>query len=344
MKSFWCILGLLSTLVVSGAEPSGASTDWREWYYPTNRVRWTAKTDPQLRAEAKSGNAVAMYALAKRIYGERDRDRYPEARSLMAEAAKAGLSQAIESTALDIRGDSPGDQRARFELFEKAAATGYPPALVWVAQILQAGKLFRPDPERSLQLMRAAADAGDTQGHFLLAMMYSTGVGEPRGPDDKPIYHIKSAANGGDGSAMNELARRYRLGYTVPKDFLRSVAIFVESASQAYGEFSDAGFRLNATALDADEFNHVVDLFVAALIRSDGKALAALGEMHARGDHGQTNLVRAAALFELAAANGQKVSAQQRDRLWSNLTPDQKSAFRDEVKWMKSLLPSPVDK
>jgi TPR repeat protein len=324
-------------LTARGAEAPSASTDWRQWYYSTNRARWNAKTDSQLRAEAQSGNALAMYALAKRIYKERNPNKYPEAESLIAEAAKAGLPQAIEDRAMDIRGDSAKDRRSRFELFEKAAATGYPPAQVWVAQILESGKLFRPDPERSLQLMRAAADVGDSDGHFLLAMMYANGVGEPRGPDDKAIYHIKCAAENGDTSAMNELARRYRLGYTVPKDFLRSAAIFVEAASHPFGEFSDASFRLNATDPDADRFNPVIDLFVAALIRGDPKAFATLGEMHAQGDRGQTNLVRAAALFDLAAAFGNKGSAQKRDRLLSSFTPDQKIQFRDELKWMKAI-------
>jgi hypothetical protein len=337
MKTLLCILGLLPALVASGAEPIATSIDWRQWYYATNRARWNAKSDTQLRAEAKSGNALAMYALAKRIYKQRDRNKYPEADSLVAEAAKAGLAQAIEDRALEIRGDSPNDRRSRFELFEKAAATGYPPSQVWVAQILESGKLFRPDPERSLQLMRAAADAGDADGHFLLAMMYSAGIGEPRSPDDKAIYHLKCAAEAGETSAMNELARRYRLGYTVPKDFLRSAAIFVESASHPFGEFSDASFRLNATDPDADRFNHVVDLFVAALIRSDAKAFATLGEMHEQADQGQTNIVRAAALFDLAAANGNSAAAQKRDRLLSNFTPDQKAGFRDELKWMKAI-------
>jgi TPR repeat protein len=136
---------------------------------------------------------------------------------------------------------------------------------------------------------------------------------------------------------MDELARRYRIGYAVPKDFLRAAAIFVDAASNSFGEFSDASFRLQATEPDADHFNHVVDLFVAALIRSDAKAFATLGEMHAEGDQGQTNLVRAAALFDLAAANGSKASAQKRDHLLSNFTPDQKAGFRDELKWMKDI-------
>jgi hypothetical protein len=62
-------------LTPRGAESSSASTDWRQLYYSTNRTRWSAKSDSQLRAEAKSGNAVAMYALAKRIYKKRDRNK-----------------------------------------------------------------------------------------------------------------------------------------------------------------------------------------------------------------------------------------------------------------------------
>jgi TPR repeat protein len=238
---------------------------------------------------------------------------------------------------MDLKRDHPNDLRAIFDTFEKAAATGYPEAQVAMAHMIEAGKLMRPDHERALQLMRAAAGADDSEGHFALGLMYSVGIGEPRNARDTAIYHIRCAAQAGETSAMNELASRYRTGYTVPKDFLRATVIFVDAASNTYGAFSDASFRLQATEPDADRFNHVVDLTVAALIRSDANAFATLGEMHAQGDYGQTNLVRAAALFDLAAANGNKASGSKRDQLISTFTPDQKSQFRDELKWMKAI-------
>jgi hypothetical protein len=280
---------------------------------------------------------VAKYALAKRIFHEGDRARYPEGGAMVAEAAQLGLPQAIYDHAMDIKRDHPDDLQTIFETFEKAAATGYPPAQVAMAEIVEAGKLMRPDHERALRLMRTAADIGDSDAHFALGLMYSVGIGEPRNADDTAIYHIRCAAQAGNTSAMDELAKRYRVGYAVPKDLLRAAAIFVDAASNAFGEFSDASFRLQASEPDADNFNRVVDLFVAGLIRNDTKAFATLGEMHEQAEQGQTNLVRAAALFELAAANGNKAFAQNRDRLLSNFSADQKADFRQELKWTKAI-------
>lgn len=317
-------------LPLNAAEPLSTSVDWREWYYYTNRTRWNNKSLSELRADAKAGHAVAKYALAKRLFKE-GRDKYAEGDALIEEAAQLGLPQAIYDQALDHTRIPHDDVRSKFVVFEKAAATGYPEAQVQVAQILESGKVARPDHERALKLMRAAADAGDSDGHFNLGLMYSVGIGEPRDANDSALYHIRCAADAGNTSAMEVLAKRYRVGYTVPKDFLRSGLIFVVAASNAYGEFSDTFIRLAPTEPDAEKFNAVLDLYVAAVIRNDAKAFATLGEMHERGDGGEIRLSRAAAFFDLSARKGNTSAAGKRDVLLKKLNPDEYKAFRRDV-------------
>lgn len=336
MTRFILSLFFAASSVAMAAEPLSTSTDWREWYYSTNRTRWNAKPISELRAGAKAGHAVAKYALAKRLFKEGS-EKYAEGDELIRQAAELGLAQAIYDQGLERRRDRADDLRGQFELFEKAATSGYPRAQVAMAQIIESGNLMRPDHERALQLLRSAADAGDDAGHWLLGLMYSVGVGEPREGNDTAIYHIRCAAQAGNTTAMDELAKRYRQGYTVPKDLLRAAAIFVEAASHPFGEFTDAAFRLEATEPDAEKFNAVVDLFVAALIRNDANAFPTLAEMHTQGDSGEINLPRAAALFDLASRNGNSAAAAKRDALLPKFTADEYKRFRGDVDWMTAV-------
>lgn len=325
MKTALLSIASFAASVTFAAEPLETSTDWCQLEIQTNKARWHAKSLEELRSEAKRGHAVAMYVLADKLSDSRDRSKFAEAESLRSEAAKAGLPQAILGEAFGIYEMTPAPRMKRHELFEKAAAGGYPMAQLCLAESLESGKPIRPDPDRTLKLMRSAADAGKLEAMTLLAMMYSAGVGDPRGPEDKPVALLTRAAELGHADALIDLAMRYRTGCGVQKDLLKSIALRARLSPLDMETLDSRDAGSNATDPEVGLYRQLQTLFEKAVREKDHASLAALAQMHLDAEHTAVNRPRAAALFKLA---GEVAKA---NELQSKFDAEENKSFRSEL-------------
>jgi len=85
-----------------------------------------------------------------------------------------------------------------------------------------ARQFFKPDLSLALDYYRKASDAGDAHAKTELALLYSSGIGEPQNDDEQPHALLLSAARKGSNKAMILLSERYLYGYGVARNFLEA--------------------------------------------------------------------------------------------------------------------------
>src|SRR5689334_6547921 len=137
------------------------------------------------------------------------------------------------------------------------------------------------------RLFISAANAGDAQGQIWLADMMANGLGQPV-DGNGAIYWLTRAADSGSAEAARRLGDLYRDGTVVLQDLDQAHAWLQRAADQ--------GNR--AAARD-------------------------LGELYAEGLGVNKDLVTAYQWLNLAAADGDMAAARARDRVATQLPPDE---------------------
>jgi TPR repeat protein len=107
-----------------------------------------------------------------------------------------------------------GDVGGAMRLLEAPADAGHAPSQVLLADVLEKAGFF----DQSVAYYRKAADAGDAQGRYGLALAYAAGKGAPRDLQQARRL-ITLAAEQGHGAAVNALAQAWISGgLGIPKD------------------------------------------------------------------------------------------------------------------------------
>lgn len=120
-----------------------------------------------------------------------------------------------------------GDLIAVLPVIEKAAKGGYPPAQAMYAYILDKAE----ENVLAVQWFRKAAEAGNAEGMFGLASMYSSGEGFAK-PDFAQAgqWYIK-AAEAGHVQAMEVVYNLYLQGRGVPQEPARAIEWMKKAAT-----------------------------------------------------------------------------------------------------------------
>lgn len=208
-------------------------------------------------------------------------------------------------------------------------------------------KNVRPDYDKTLAVLQVAADMDDVDALRELAELYSTGIGEPRSENDKPINLLWRAADKGDQWAEPELEIRLRLGVGTQVDLLEAAAYYVRiKVRKLRMPTSPAMQRLSVkpnvramidiarqSDLRHDPNRETVELldalFENALMNQNVAALVELAKLHETGTHGKANLPRAYAMLIMA---GSPEAAKAK-----TLAGDDAKALDRDLKWMRSL-------
>ena len=201
-----------------------------------------------------------------------------------------------------------------WHLLVQAATNGYPPAAEQVARheigFLEmgftsendrwVGGRFPPlDLARGLRLLRLASDEGHSGAHAALALLYSSGIGEPRTAEESPQNLLLRAARAGNAESYRHLADRYLHGHGVERNLLEAArwSYFSHRTRSVGRDLVDpAG---NAKQQDTPELRDLAELLALFIAVGDGRkpeAAVALGRRYQfAGDWFQ-----AATLFRLA--------------------------------------------
>ncbi len=119
-----------------------------------------------------------------------------------------------------------------WSLMERAAKAGNLNAKIEVAQLdagfltvmtpIDGQRLLKPNLDRALAYFRDAAKTGHAGSMMHLALLYSSGIGEPRDESESPHNLLLAAAMKGNAEAMQHLSNRYLYGHGEKVDMLES--------------------------------------------------------------------------------------------------------------------------
>jgi hypothetical protein len=320
------------TFAARAAESLSASNDWRELWLPQKNAEWRQKSEAEIRTLAEKGNPIASYLLAKRLWASRapgdEGDRW------MAKSEAAGFAPAIYQHA----GFAQSTNHVQaVQLFEAASATGYPPALIRLADAHIEGREVKLNLDRAIRLFQSALDAGSLDAMVQLARFYSSGVGEPRNENETPVQLLRRAEKEGYSSAYEALADRYRYGNGVEKNMLESAGYSAKAFLAVRDRTSQRKTSLWGIVGPEEQFlARLVGLYDDAIVNASAKAVAELAGLHLKNDLGLTNPARAAALNSIARQMGADTS--KFPPLEKTLDPTQHAAYLQELNWLKTLV------
>lgn len=108
-----------------------------------------------------------------------------------------------------------GDHETAMKVFDRCIAAGYIGAMIWKALMLQDGAGVAPDPAGAAELMRRAAQAGDSPYATLGKLHYASALHEGKGvPRDEAEARrwFEAAAADGNPDAIEFLRTGYHVG------------------------------------------------------------------------------------------------------------------------------------
>lgn len=160
----------------------------------------------------------------------------PARAALIREAAESGLAeaQAVWAQMLLDGVEVPGDARAAFGWFMRAAAQHHPMALNMVGRCYDLGWGVAVDKPRAAECYRVAAERGLDWGMYNYATLLALGDGVA---EDKAaaLGWLERAAAMGNAKAVNFVGSFHEDGWACPRD-LTKAAICYERAAQG-GDF-----------------------------------------------------------------------------------------------------------
>ncbi len=218
------------------------------------------------------------------------------------------------------------DKTRAYERELKSAQAGLRTAQLRVAEKCLEGWGTARDLESGLRWLQAASDQQVPAAQYLLAMLYACGNGEPRHANETPVKLLQLAAGGGDPQAMLELARRFRVGQGVARDYLKACAWIAQAESTGrVVRQDDQSISYDQEEAEFREFLRVLRVYRAATEGQHPDSMFQLGEIARSGKYGEPDYPQSYYWHSLADRHGQRSSASRILTLKAQLTPEQLS-------------------
>jgi len=330
------VLLLSWALILEGADSSLlSSNDWRQLWLKDPSAAWHGKSATELLKLAEKGHPVAQFLLWQKLPPSAKE----KAQAMLDSSAKVGFPQALFERGFRIFSEysSSREERLRgWAMMEKAAETGYPFAVMMVAQYdigyVTSDRLVRPNLNRGLHYLRYTADVGYAESMMHLALLYSSGVGEPRGESDSPHHLLVAAAKKGHRDAMTHLSDRYAFGHGETVDPLEAARwryLARQKPMDPFAKYEYVDAEANPKAQDLlalDEMARALSLFIKAGEGKNADAAAALARRYLEsGKPGES-----ATLLRFAKQLGNTEAAAELKNIEPTLSPEQKARSEDE--------------
>lgn len=336
-------LFLLFGLQVLEAATNAASPALNDWRQLSGKARenWYAKSESELLKIAEDGNPAAQFVFWDKFRatpGPKDKALREKARAMLDAAAEAGLPQAVFQKGWDDfvnSRESPDKQLAGWATMERAAETGYPYGQWRIAQyetgVTSSQAEVKPNLKRALEYLRNGADAGYLEAKVELAMLYSSGVGEPRNAMDSPHALLITAARSGWIPAIEHLSVRYAFGHGEALDPLEAARLCCIARTGA--SYLDEDGNAKAQDLRAlDDVARAFSLFYKADALKNAGAAASLARLYLEAG----KPAEAAALFKYAKDLGHADADAELKKLEPTLTPEQKKEGAAKFSFLSS--------
>ncbi|MGE3807714.1 MAG: tetratricopeptide repeat protein [Gemmataceae bacterium] len=141
--------------------------------------------------------------------------------------------------------------------------------------------------------VREAAERGDANAQYRLALASDFGRGVPRDPAEAAKWYRK-AADQGNAEAQNSLGSMYQHGQGVPVDYDNALSWYQKAAAQGHAEATaNIGALYDFGLGVAKDERKAVDHYQAAAEKGSVTAMLNLGVSYWRGEGVQKDLVQA---------------------------------------------------
>ena len=142
---------------------------------------------------------------------------------------------------------------------------------------------FKPNPTLAMEYYRELVKRGGVESRVRLALLFSSGIGEPADESESPHNLLIGAAAKGNKEAMTLLGERYLYGHGEDKDVLEAARWeYLASVNSSQSSFwVDAqGAPLIQETPEQDEMAKILSLFYKAGRNRDAAATAKLKAMY----------------------------------------------------------------
>lgn len=236
------------------------------------------------------------------------------------------------------------DYREAERWFRLAAERGYEESCHQLAELSWEGVLGRPNLSETVTRLQQCVDLGCHRAEYQLAMLYATGVGEPRHDGERPAALLEKARAGGVPLAVLELAQRYRIGFGVPRHPVRAARYYVllaqldhlyrEMRSQVEAIFellTPDGNPKPGADLETSRFAEYLSVQTRAIQQLDPAAILQMVELETASSDDRRTRVFAYFWLSRAHRSGGTSALALRDRLAHTMSEDELKEARHAV-------------
>lgn len=241
------------------------------------------------RAQAKTGDAAALYKLAQIFRNgvgiENDLGRYAK---LLRSSAEGGYAEAEFELSFNLlfgKYGEPKDAKQAFAWQKKAAEHGHTFSQVLMGEYHESIKDSSADQTLAADWYRTAAEQGNLDAQYKLGQMLEAGRGVTQNTSEAITWYRK-AADRGYIAACAHLGNLYLQGQGVERDPVQALALLSKAAEQRQpsAEIALANLYLNGAGVPQSDTEGVKYLRRAA-IGSNITAMRQLGQMLEQGSH-----------------------------------------------------------
>ena len=224
--------------------------------------------------------------------------------------------------------------------------------LLHLGLCLLEGRGVESDEAAAIELIRQAADQGQTPAILELAWDYAHGIGEPRSEAERPIKLYERAAVKGSRDAFDPILFRYQYGVGTPRDLIKAADWYCRAALAGRSDFfledkldvappkprpMDAFFGAvdrsiiliqepNGGQRETDDLLVVLSLYLKSAVRNDAAVALQLGEMYLKGIDAPVSTAKAWPWIKLASDQGSDAARTRLSEIESRLTAGELNA------------------
>ena len=297
------------------------------------------KKDPALAnqyyaAAAAKGDSSAMVNLGSRLLsGDKKVRNEKQGKEWIAKAIAADNAAGYLALGAYYEGVKE-DPKAAFAEYSKGAEAGQVGCMLRAASMLAKGEGTEKNEEKAMELLKKAAEEGNSEAHLELASMI---LGKEK-PDLAAGYgHLLSAANAGLALAQNELGIFYLSGKLGVADISAALSWFGRAAQANFAPAQNNLATLHERGAGVPQsYENALKLYALAAQQGHPDATLALARLNAAGAGTKQNLELAWALATIAGERGDKNAAAFITEVEKTLTKEQLAGAKKELERLKS--------
>lgn len=194
--------------------------------------------------------------------------------------------------------------------------------------------------QATIDLLRAAAEAGEPKSQLLYGRALALGVNVNRN-ERAALRWYEKAAEQGNGAAAFMAALAYETGQGARQDLEKAHALYVDAAKAGFGPAMHNLGLIHAQGQGVPrDFERAAKWFTAAAKRNVAASQLNLGFLHQHGFGVTRDPVVAMTWYTLAAAAGDRGAQAARDAMARTLSAEQRQAVRAAVRAFKPIDPA----